>query len=77
VGSHIDKLREREDEGGKRQFILTLDITTVKWESQENKTRVTGFVLLYIYYTSPGLSSNRIPSRYPPMEYEPEIRDKR
>ena len=24
-----DKLREREDGGGKRQFILTLDITTV------------------------------------------------
>ena len=33
VGSHIDKLREREDGGGKHQFILTLDITTVKWES--------------------------------------------
>jgi len=33
VGSHIDKLREREDDGGKCQFILTLDITTVKWES--------------------------------------------
>jgi len=32
VGSHIDKLREREDDGGKHQFILTLDITTVKWE---------------------------------------------
>jgi len=25
--------REREDNGGKCQFILTLDITTVKWES--------------------------------------------
>ena len=77
MGSHINKLREKEDKGGKCQFILTLDITTVKWESQENKTRVTGFVLLYIYYTSPGLSSNRISSRYPPMGYEPEIRDKR
>jgi len=33
VGSYIDKLREREDDGGKCQFILTLDITTVKWES--------------------------------------------
>ena len=32
VGSHIDKLREREEDGEKRQFILTLDITTVKWE---------------------------------------------
>ena len=40
----------------------------------ENKTRVTGFVLLYIYYTSPGLSSNRISSRYPPMGYDPAIR---
>jgi len=43
-------------------------------KASENKTRVTGFVLLYIYYTSPGLSSNRIFSRYPPMGYEPEIR---
>jgi len=28
-----DKLREKEEDGGICQFILTIDITTVKWES--------------------------------------------
>ena len=28
-----DKLREKEEDGGIYQFILTIDITTVKWES--------------------------------------------
>jgi len=65
---------KREDDEGKCQFILTLDITTVKWEFSENKTRVTGVVLLYIYYTSPDLSSNRISFRYSPIGYDPAIR---
>jgi len=28
-----DKLREKKEDGGICQFILTIDITTVKWES--------------------------------------------
>ena len=45
-----------------------------KLEPKRIRLELTGFALLYIYYTSPGLLSNKIWSRYPPMGYDPAIR---